>query len=167
VKDELLTSSLNGLKIWTLQPQIPNKSDSTKPLGHYELKLKKEIAFNEEWFKKIDIDSVNCQLYCCTERDLFIYDFNGNLIRHYAAMHKMAITCCVYSPTAKVVITGSADGDIKVWSSAGGLLETFRAHSLPISSLILNPHNTNLILSASLDGSIKMWSLDIMQQIYQ
>lgn len=167
IRDELLTSSLNGLRIWTLQAMNPHKFDSTKPLGHYQLNLSKELAFSDDWVKKIDIDSINCQLYCCTERDLFIYDFNGNLMRHYASVHKMAITCCVYSPSAKVVVTGSADGDIKVWSSGGGLLESFRAHSLPISSLILNPHNTNLILSASLDGSIKMWSLEIMQQIYQ
>lgn len=117
--------------------------------------------------KKIDIDSLNCHLYCCTTKDLFIYDFNGNMLRHYENVHKLAITCCVYSPSARVVITGSVDCEIKIWSLAGGLLETFKGHSMPISSIILNPHNSNLFLSASLDGTIKMWSLDIMQQIYQ
>ena len=128
---------------------------------------RKELHLAKDWIKKIDIDSLNNHLYCCTARDLFIYDFNGNMMRHYPNVHKMAITCCVYSPTAKVVITGSVDNDIKIWSLAGGLIETFRAHSMPISSIVLNPHNSNLVLSSSLDGTIKMWSLDIMQQVYQ
>lgn len=88
-------------------------------------------------------------------------------MRHYIDVHRMAITCCVYSPTAKVVVTGSLDTEVKVWSLAGGLLETFRGHSKAITKIILNPYNSNLIISSSLDGIIKMWSLDIMQPIYQ
>ncbi len=188
LNDELLSSSLNGIKVWKLEPMTPDKIHSTKPLGSYQLILKwarnpytfkfdtffsaiiyqirKELNF-KDWVKKIDIDSLNCHLYCCTAKDLFIYDFNGNMLRHYENVHKLAVTCCVYSPTARVVITGSLDCEIKIWSLAGGLLETFKGHSMPISSIILNPHNSNLILSASLDGTIKMWSLDIMQPIYQ
>lgn len=34
-------------------------------------------------------------------------------------MHQMEITCCAYSPSAKVIITGSADNSIKIWSITG------------------------------------------------
>ena len=79
----------------------------------------------------------------------------------------MAITSCVYSPTARVVLTGSLDSEIKVWSLDGGLLEVLRGHSRAITNLVLNPYNSNVVLSSSLDGIIRLWSLDIMQPIYQ
>lgn len=88
-------------------------------------------------------------------------------MRHYGNVHRTAITCCVYSPSAKLVITASLDTEIKLWSLAGGLIETLKGHSAPITKLVLNPYNSNIFLSSSLDGTIKMWSLDIMQIIYQ
>ena len=106
-------------------------------------------------------------MYCCTRTDLCIYDFNGSLIRVYQECHRLAITTCVYSPNAKVVLTGSEDADIKVWSLTGGKIEIFRGHTNCVTNLVLNPHNSSLFISSSLDGTIKMWSLDIMQMIYE
>lgn len=115
----------------------------------------------------IEIDSANCHIYCCSDTSLYIYDFNGNLLRQLDHCHELAITTCVYSSKSKCILTGSIDGFVKVWSLAGGLVETFRAHSRPVTRLVLNPLNSNLVLSASLDGSLKLWSLDIMQLVYQ
>ena len=33
------------------------------------------------WIRRIEVDTVNNHLYCCTRTDLCIYDFNGSLIR--------------------------------------------------------------------------------------
>jgi WD40 repeat protein len=88
-------------------------------------------------------------------------------MRNLNEIHKMAITCCVYSPEAKYLITGSADTDIKIWSLNGGLMETLRIHFKAVTRLVLDPFNANLVLSSSLDGSVKMWSLDVMQVLYE
>ena len=128
---------------------------------------RKELNFTKEWIKRLEVDVVNHHLYCCTDRNLLIYDFNGNLLRHYKNIHSLVVTCSVYSTTSKLLLTGSMDTEIKVWSIAGGLIETFRGHCRPVTKLLLNPFNSNSVLSSALDGTIKMWSLDIMQLIYQ
>ena len=125
------------------------------------------MNISKDWIRKIDIDTDNYQLYCCTNSDLYIYDFNGRLIRTYLEVHRMTITCCVYSPKSKLVITASADTTIKVWSLIGGLTSVFKGHTKAITKLLLNPKDSNLVISSSLDGFIKIWSLDIMQQIYE
>ena len=79
----------------------------------------------------------NCQMFCCSSSDLYIYDFNGNLIRHFSDLHKMSITAVVYSAKAKLVLTGSLDSKIKVWSLQGVLVHTFSSHSKAITKLIL------------------------------
>ena len=122
---------------------------------------------DKDWIKKIEIDIVNCQMFCCSSSDLYIYDFNGNLIRHFTDLHKMSITAVVYSVKSKIVLTGSLDTKIKCWTLGGVLLQTFSSHSKPITKLILNPFNSNLVLSSSIDGFVKMWSLDTMQEIYE
>ena len=106
-------------------------------------------------------------MFCCSSSDLYIYDFNGNLIRHFADLHKMSITAVVYSAKAKLVLTGSLDSKIKVWSLQGVLVHTFSSHSKAITKLILNPFNSNLVLSSSIDGYVKMFSLDTMSEIYE
>jgi WD40 repeat protein len=113
------------------------------------------------------VDSVNNHLYCCTDRNLMIYDFNGNLLRYYENIHKLVVTCSVYSTSSKLLVTGSLDTEIKVWSITGGLIETFRAHTRAVTKLLLNPYNANCLFSSSLDGTVKIWSLDIMQMLYQ
>ncbi len=121
------------------------------------------------WIKQIDIDLANCHLYCITANDLYVYDLNGNLMRSYKDCHRARITACVYSPTSKVLITGSEDCEIKVWALIGGTkpIGELRGHTGPITNLTLNPYNSNLIISSSTDGTIKMWSLDVMQLIYE
>lgn len=106
-------------------------------------------------------------MFCCTKNDLFIYDFNGNLLRSFKSLHDSSISCCVYSPISRYLLTGSEDASIKIWSLNGGFIEEFRGHSKTVTNLILNPYNSNLVISSSLDGSIKMWSLDVMQLIYE
>lgn len=122
---------------------------------------------DKKWIRKIEVDTINCHLYCCTTTDLYIYDFNGHLMRTYVNCHQFTITACLYSPISKVVLTGSEDSTIKIWSLSGGHIDTFRGHTRAITHLVLNPHYSNLVISSSKDGSIKMWSLDVMQMIYE
>ena len=133
--------------------------------------LRKELNFNlksdKDWIKKIEIDIANCHLFCCSTNDLYIYDFNGNLMRHFQDLHKMSITAVCYSPKHKLVLTGSLDSNVKAWNLQGLLVQTFSGHSKAITKLILNPFNSNLVLSSSIDGFVKMWCLDTMQEIYE
>jgi hypothetical protein len=60
-----------------------------------------------DWIKRLEVDIDNCHLYCCTDHDLLVYDFNGNLLRHYYNIHKLVVTCSVYAPFTKLMITGT------------------------------------------------------------
>ena len=129
--------------------------------------IRKELYYTTEWIKRLEVDTENHHLYCCTDRNLLIYDFNGNLLRHYENIHKLVVSCSVYSSSSKLLVTGSLDCDIKVWSIAGGLIETFKGHTRAITKLLLNPYSSSLVISSSMDGTVKMWSLDIMGLMYK
>lgn len=167
VTDELLTSTVNGLNVYNLKKNEKLRTLSNVSMAGWSIVHKQELNYTKDWIKRLEVDTINHHLYCCTDRSLLIYDFNGNLLRHYPNIHKLVVTCSVYSSTSKLLLTGSLDCDIKVWSIAGGLIETFRGHSRAVTRLLLSPFNSNFVLSSSLDGTVKMWSLDIMQMIYQ
>jgi WD40 repeat protein len=126
------------------------------------------MIVSKDWIKKMEIDIVNYQLYCCANTDLYIFDLNGKLVRQFVDIHKAQITCCVYSNKHRLVITGSADAVIVTSSLiGGGQMGVFRGHSKSITKLLLHPKNSDLIISSSLDSSIRIWSLPIMQQVFQ
>ncbi|CAF0852544.1 unnamed protein product, partial [Brachionus calyciflorus] len=167
INDELITSTIEGFKIYKLEKDEKDRWKGLMQMGNYSIVLKQHFSFTDDWIKKLEIDILNCHLYCCSSNDLYVLDFNWNLMRHFKQIHDLPITCVVYSPPSKLFITGSMDNNIKLWSQSGDLIETLKGHSKSVTKLILSPHNQNNFLSASLDGTIKMWSLDINQVIYE
>lgn len=115
----------------------------------------------------MEIDYMNCHLYCCSSHDLYIFDFNWTLIHLFENIHNLPITCVIYSAINKCFITGSMDNSIKIWSTTGDCIDILKSHSKSIVKLLINPYNSDYFLSASLDGTIKMWSLNLNQVVYE
>ncbi|KAK6176305.1 hypothetical protein SNE40_014612 [Patella caerulea] len=167
LKDELITGGVGGTKFWTFHQVAENIFKDLKPMANYRLTLKYELPdVGGSWVKRIELDHHLEHLYCCSDTDLNVYNLHGKILFKFKKAHKMTITGCRYSMSAKVLVTSSVDCDVKVWSMTGGLVHTFRGHSRAVSNLILHPDNSSIIITSSLDGTIRMWSLETMEQLY-
>ncbi|XP_010061738.3 protein ROOT INITIATION DEFECTIVE 3 [Eucalyptus grandis] len=95
----------------------------------------------------------------------------GKLLRKWHA-HYRAITCLVFSDDDSLVISGSEDGSVRVWSlfmifddmrrqEATHLYEhSFTGHALRITDVVIGYGGSNaIIVSASEDRTCKVWSL--------
>ncbi|XP_033746435.1 uncharacterized protein LOC117331705 isoform X2 [Pecten maximus] len=167
VTDELITGGVDGTKIWSFRQVAGSSFMELKPLANYELHLEKTLEnVGGSWVKKVELDHHLQHLYFCSDTDLQVYNLQGKRLFKYEKAHTMSITGCVYSQSAKVLITSSVDCEVKVWSLMGGLVHSFRGHSRAVTNLLLHPDSSSLIITASLDGSIRMWSLDTMELVY-
>jgi WD40 repeat protein len=63
-----------------------------------------------------------------------------------------------FSPQNNQMLT-TAGRNIKLWSSSGELIETFRGHHNKVTSAQFN-HDGKYVISSSLDGTIKVWGLE-------
>ena len=79
--------------------------------------------------------------------------------------HTDAITTLDSSIDGNIIITGSIDKTIKIWSLKNKkLLRTIRGHIKKISSVALST-NGNIIASSSSDGTIRIWDIKTGQQL--
>ncbi|MEH2282240.1 MAG: hypothetical protein V7K90_13070 [Nostoc sp.] len=69
------------------------------------------------------------------------------------------VTCVNFSPDGEKVVSGSADGTVKLWSQNGRKIRTFKAHDQKITSISFSPDSHNFV-SGSEDKTIKLWSLE-------
>ena len=75
--------------------------------------------------------------------------------------HSMAAYCVVYNRTGDLIITGSDDRLVKIWSSRTGLLlRSCRGHVQEVSDLTVS-HDNKVLASASVDGIIRLWNIDM------
>ncbi|XP_059453662.1 protein ROOT INITIATION DEFECTIVE 3 [Corylus avellana] len=96
---------------------------------------------------------------------------SGRQLRKWHA-HYRAVNCLVFSDDDSLLISGSEDGSVKVWSllmvfddvrrkQADHLYEhNFSEHTLPVTDLVTGYGGCNaIIVSASEDRTCKVWSL--------
>ncbi|BDA67645.1 WD-repeat protein [Calothrix sp. PCC 7716] len=79
--------------------------------------------------------------------------------RNRLQAHDDETTSINFCPHGKLIVSGSADKTIKLWSREGKLLQTFKGHENRITSVSLSQDGTR-IASASDDKTIKLWSRD-------
>ncbi|XP_057427398.1 protein ROOT INITIATION DEFECTIVE 3-like [Lotus japonicus] len=95
----------------------------------------------------------------------------GRLLKKWHA-HYRAVTCLVFSEDDSLLISGSEDGSVRVWSlikifdDLGSLeaknlyLHSFTEHTLCVTDVVIGYGGCNaIILSASEDRTCKVWSL--------
>ncbi|KAJ8047090.1 Transcriptional repressor tup11 [Holothuria leucospilota] len=167
VRDELITGGVKGTKIWEFKQIADRIWTEIKPMANYGLFLKKELdSVGGSWVRKLELNERMQHLYCCSDTDMLCYDMDGKFLFKIVRAHKSQITGCKYSPLSRMLVTGSFDTEVKVWSMTGGLVHTFRGHSRAVTNVVLHPESSSLVLTSSLDGTVRMWSLDIMEEIY-
>ncbi|KAJ7958170.1 protein ROOT INITIATION DEFECTIVE 3-like [Quillaja saponaria] len=96
---------------------------------------------------------------------------SGRLLKKWHA-HYRAVTCLVYSEDDSLLISGSEDGSVRVWSlfmifddylsqEANHLYEhSFSEHTLRVTDVVIGYGGWNaIIVSASEDRTCKVWSL--------
>ncbi|MEH2305001.1 nSTAND1 domain-containing NTPase [Nostoc sp.] len=69
------------------------------------------------------------------------------------------IRCFSFSPNGQMLISGDANGLLKIWSRDGKNLQTFKAHDKGINSVSFSPDNQK-IASGSDDKTVKLWSIN-------
>ncbi|MDM9585156.1 hypothetical protein [Nostoc sp. GT001] len=85
-----------------------------------------------------------------------VYGFkNRNSLDEYTTHF---IRCFSFSPNGKMLISGDANGLLKIWSRDGKNLQTFKAHDKRINSVSFSPDNQK-IASGSDDKTVKLWSI--------
>lgn len=104
--------------------------------------------------------------------DIYLWEVaTGRLLKKWHA-HYRPVTCLVFSSDQSLLISGSEDGHVRVWSllmifdeerqqRAGHLYEySFSGHTLPVTDIVTGYGGSNaIILSASQDRTCKVWSL--------
>ncbi|MBD2526661.1 CHAT domain-containing protein [Nostoc sp. FACHB-133] len=73
--------------------------------------------------------------------------------------HKQPIKTTAFSPDGQMIVTGSADGTVKLWSLDGKQLQSLTAHKQAVNSATFSPDG-QMIVTGSADGTVKLWSLD-------
>lgn len=63
-----------------------------------------------------------------------------------------------FNKNEKIIVTGSADKTIKIWSFKGQLKSTIEGHTDTVSKVIFSPDN-KIIASGSYDGTVKIWTI--------
>ena len=101
----------------------------------------------------------------CQQPTLRLYDLNT--IQSYVSpnpldQHFGPITTIDYNKTASFYVTGSKDGDIKVWDGISNrCVNTFRrAHDGSVSSVRVS-RSGKYILSAGKDSLVKLWEMSM------
>jgi WD repeat-containing protein 61 len=75
--------------------------------------------------------------------------------------HKLSVFTLLYDSKTDLLISGSRDAHLKIWSSKDKykLHESVVAHMYAINSISINSSN-DLLVTCSMDKSIKVWDLD-------
>uniref|UniRef100_A0A7E5A0K5 Cleavage stimulation factor 50 kDa subunit n=1 Tax=Panagrellus redivivus TaxID=6233 RepID=A0A7E5A0K5_PANRE len=105
-------------------------------------------------FLAVAVNHPTLRLYNIETQQCFVSAFPGD-------QHVEAVVDVCYADSAKLLVTGSLDGDVKLWDGISGrCVQTFaRAHdNIPIRSVKFT-RNGKYVLTTGNDSSVKLWEL--------
>jgi len=73
--------------------------------------------------------------------------------------HTSGVNSIAFSPDKSLLVSGSADTNIKIWRPNGSLVRTLTGHKDVVNCVSFSP-DSQMIASASQDKTIKLWSRD-------
>jgi WD40 repeat protein len=79
------------------------------------------------------------------------------------------VTSAGFSPSGKLIVTGSSDRRVKIWNAATGQVEIQlpAEHSQPVTSAVFSPvdKDERLLLTASEDGTARIWDSSARREL--
>ncbi|KAL7666146.1 Uncharacterized protein ABC855_g1740 [[Candida] zeylanoides] len=87
-----------------------------------------------------------------------LYDSRGDQQLAISAAHCADVTCLAFFPSGQVILSGSLDMTIKVWSVADGTNpRTMAGHTAAVTCVELLGATGRNFLSGARDGSVRLW----------
>lgn len=125
----------------TIQEAEVVRCMSIHPSGDYLL-----VGTQQSTLRLYDVHTTQCFVSSCAEDQ-----------------HKAPITMVKYSPNANLYVTGSKDGDIKLWDGVSNkCINTFpQAHEGNEICSVVFSRNSKYVLSSGKDSLVKLWELSM------
>ncbi|TPX57208.1 hypothetical protein PhCBS80983_g03982 [Powellomyces hirtus] len=162
-RNELVTGEVGSITFWNIENSFVSQRNTAKPVAIRKIH---DLA-DEEWVSYILYDATGERCYAAVDSSVYVYDWTtGDRLETLQNIHEMSVTCLAYHKRLEYLISGSKDGEIKVWSPQSLPIYSFR-HTNSISSLLLPYPTVPVVMSGSLDGSVRMWDLDRGKQTYK
>jgi WD40 repeat protein len=73
--------------------------------------------------------------------------------------HQAVVLQAIFSPSGRMLASGSDDQTIKLWKQDGALITTLKGHHAGILGVAFSP-DTQVLASASGDTTVKLWHID-------
>ncbi|XP_072165436.1 NACHT domain- and WD repeat-containing protein 1-like [Diadema setosum] len=111
---------------------------------------------------KMAVSYDNQQIFVTTnDRTLACYKLaSSEKLWSCKAIHGEDVTCIAVSKDDRIIVTGSADKTLKLWTADGGkLLKTIQKHEGAISCVAMTP-DCQRVVSGTLDGMVRVFNIE-------
>ncbi|MBN2146646.1 MAG: hypothetical protein JW726_04620 [Anaerolineales bacterium] len=71
--------------------------------------------------------------------------------------HEAAVRVVAFSPDGRRVVSGSADGEMRVWDAANGVEVACMSHSHNVDAVAFSPDGRWVVSASSWDGTVRVW----------
>ncbi|MBN4005144.1 hypothetical protein [Nostoc sp. LPT] len=149
----LLWINQNNVQLLSLNNEAKGLLKSNQDLEALVKSLKASRRLQQWW--SVGVKSQTQMQVVTTLQDIVYTIKQRNTLEGY----NDTVTCVNFSPDGEKVVSGSADGTVKLWSRNGKEIKTFKAHDKKITSISFSPDSQKLV-SGSEDKTIKLWSLE-------
>jgi WD40 repeat protein len=140
------------VKLWRMTPH-PKKVQQQDHFLWTHTSLREQLYFRSFYFPlrgSLDFDQSSIESKASVFHPL-------STVNTWTA-HSDSLMSVSFSPNSQLIVTGSKDKTVKLWTSEGRLLQTFVGHQGWVNSVSFSPDG-RIIASASDDGTVKLWNL--------
>ena len=131
----------------------PGKAGAIELVGKWKAADHKDLVysatFGPDWLATASHD-----------RTILVRSLEGKLL-HTLVGHAGSVVAVAASPDGKTLVSGGADGTIRVWDpSTGGLIKTIANHGDRVNALAWSPDG-KYVVSGSRDRSARVWQPEL------